>query len=61
MIWWISAEVYKIVACVSRESYYSVHAPTVEQLFQVSLALWGLPCQPSARVTFVSVVVRTSK
>ena len=61
MIWWISAEVYQLVACVSQESYGSMQKPTVEQLFQVSLDLWGLPCQPSTRVTFVSVVVRTSK
>ena len=60
MIWWISAEVYQLVACVSQESYRSMHKPTVEQLFQVSLALWGLPFQPSTRVASASVVVLTS-
>ena len=57
MIWWVSAEVYRLVACVSHESYRSMHKPTVEQLFQVSLALSGLPCQQSGRVTLLSLVV----
>ena len=45
MILWTSAEVYKLVAGVTRENYASMYKPTVEQLFQVRLALSGLPCQ----------------
>ena len=57
MILWTSAEVYKLVAGVTRENYASMYKPTVEQLFQVSQALTELPRQLSGRVASVSLVL----
>ena len=53
MMWCISTEIFMHVACVTKQTYDSMHKPTVEQLFQVSQALSCFASSPAEWRLFI--------